>query len=585
MTSDYRPFDISSSEGSLSKFLNEFVFRQPAAAVTTSNNNNETNVDADVATMTIQKLESTGEGLNRITHTKEPTMAEQNKAGFFNLMTTFQQILDDTIGSTTTKTTKENSPSTSATASPTTTSSSSLLEIARELTANLHNSNTVDPRNSQTKTMNKNQEMEEFWALIKDCRDQWSNVALDSNVQQISPVAFMYFLGFEESRLTPSVRRRLHRFFPAVDIQDGDGMILYDLHDALYLATISYMTRVDDIRQALEGFKGSPWVMIYCEVTSRPREPAHYICLQKQQEVVEGGNKGGFRWPWQGDKILDVLLVVRGTKEIADVLSDALIETVPYGEGEDGRAHGGIYKSACYLVEKHTTFLETLLKESGRDKIRLSIIGHSLGAGAGAIATVEFNKKEWIEAKAIGFGCPPVLSQKLSESTKDFITTVICDSDVVPRMSGATISNVVNDVMSRSYKDMAMMDVHQVLDAIAANSPFPPPEDQRKFVVAQIEKKLDEDYGKYKVNRSSSAKVVLFPPGKCIHLYNDGPSYSASYVPCTFFDKIDVTRTMLNDHRTGGGYSRVLHEMMRSHLDDMNFQFPHSVEAANRLCG
>ena len=591
MTSDPRPFDISSSEGSLSKFLNDYVFRQPTAAVpttSTSSSNDDTKVDAakekEDATTTIQNLESTGEGLNRLTHAKEPTLSEQNKTGFFNLMTTFQRILDDATGSTK-KINKEDGPSASATGTTTTTAaSSSLLDIARDLTANLHNNqNTTHARNNQT--MNKNQEMEDFWTLIKDCRDQWSTVALDSNVQQISPVAFMYFVGFEESRLTPSVRRRCHRFCPSVDMEEDNGMILYDLHDALYLATISYMTKVDDIRQALEGFKGSPWVMIYCEVTSRPREPAHYICLQKEQEVVQGGSKGGFRWPWQGDKILDVLLVVRGTKEMADVLSDALIETVPYGDNKDGRAHGGIYKSACYLVEKHTTFLETLLKESGRDKIRLSILGHSLGAGAGAIAAIEFNKKTWIEAKAIGFGCPPILSQTLSESTKDYITTVVCDSDVVPRMSGATISNVVNNVMSRSYKDMAMLDVHQVLDAIAANAPFPPPEDQRNFVVAQIEKKLDDDYGKYKVNRSSSAKVVLFPPGKCIHLYNDGPSYSASYVPCTFFDKIDVTRTMLNDHRTSGGYSRVLHEMMRTHLDDMNFQFPHSVQAANTLCG
>jgi hypothetical protein len=504
------------------------------------------------------------EGLNRITHAKEPTLSEKNEVGFLNLIKTFQRILDTSKNNNNNGATKNDSSNANTTSS----STSSILDIAKTFNSTVHDT---------SRGIDRNQEIEDFWNLIRQCRDQWSTVlAQDSKVKDVSPVAFMYFVGFEESRKTPSYRRREHRFYPAFEAEG-----LPDLHAALYLATISYMHKVEDISDALNDFKGSPWVMVYCEVTSRPHEPGHYICIKKEQEKVEGG--GGFRWPWQEDKILDVLLVVRGTKEIADVLSDALIEKVPYGDG--GMAHGGIQKSGSYLVKKHTPFLETLLKESGRDKIRLSILGHSLGAGAGAIAAMEWNKKEWIEANAIGFGCPPVLSKDLSESTKDFITTVVCDSDVVPRMSGATISNVVNDVMSRSYKDLAVIDVHQVLDAIAAKAPFKPPEEQKHVVVKYIERALDDDFEKYRVVNRSLVEVVLFPPGKCIHLYDDGPSYSAAYVPCTFFDKIDVTRTMIKDHTTAGGYSRVFHEMMRNHLDDCCFTFPHSVEGVNKKCG
>lgn len=36
-------------------------------------------------------------------------------------------------------------------------------------------------------------------------------------------------------------------------------------------------------------------------------------------------------------------------------------------------------------------------------------------------------------------------------------------------------------------------------------------------------------------------KVVLFPPGRCIHMYRDGVGVSCVQVPCTFFNQLDVT--------------------------------------------
>lgn len=525
------PFDVLSerSGGDLSDFLKDNIYAKGGGG------DDDSSYDA--------------EAVNRVTHTKEPSLSDQNKQGIFKLMSGFQGLFE-TNGS-------------SSTADGGTSKATSILDIAKSFNDNVNNT---------LKESDSNQDMEMFWKLLKECKDQWSTVAADSKVKDLAPLAFLYFVGFEESRKTPSYRRREHRFYPSLEVET-----LYDLHDALYLATLSYMSKVEEIDAGLKEFKGSPWVMVYCEVTSRPSEPAHFICLKKEQEKIEGRP---FRFPWQKDEILDVLMVVRGTKEISDILSDALIETNPY---DDGLAHGGIHKSGHYLVEKHTPLLEKLLKESKRDKIRLSIIGHSLGAGAGAIAAIEFNKRDFIDAKAVGFGCPPVLSKALSESTKDYITTVVCDSDVVPRMSGATISNVIMDVMSRPYKDMAMMDVHQILEAIDANSPIKPSKEQKEFILEYIEKSLDEEFEKYKVD-FEPVEVVLFPPGTCIHLYRDGTGVSGSYVPCTFFKEIDVNRTMISDHATADGYSAVFHELMRRHLKQIRFTFPHDVEKATAMC-
>ncbi len=515
-------FDIQSSGNSLSDFLKRHVFGK--------GNDEESNYEA--------------EAVNRVTHTKEPTISDQNNNGIFSLMSAFQGVFDQSGQDEESK-------------------AKSILDIAKTFNDQVSNS---------LKETNSNQDMDMFWKLLKECKTQWSTVAEDSKVKDIAPLAFMYFIGFEESRKTPSYRRREHRFYPSLEVETLD-----DLHDALYLATISYMHKVEDITEALKDFNGSPWVMVYCDVASKPRQPAHYICLKKEQEKIEGK---GFRFPWQGEEVLDVLMVIRGTKEISDILSDALIETSPY---KGGLAHGGIQQSGNYLVKKHTPFLETLLKESKRDKIRLSIIGHSLGAGAGAIAAMEFNKLRYIEAKAVGFGCPPVLSKDLSESTKDYITTIVCDSDVVPRMSGATISNVIMDVMLRPYKAMAMLDVQQILEAIDSNSPIKPSKEQRALILNYIEKGLDEEFEKHKVEYDP-VEVVLFPPGKCIHLYRDGAGISGAYVPCTFFQEIDVSRTLIVDHGTADGYDRLFHELMRGHLNQIHFNFPHDVEKATRMC-
>ena len=72
-------------------------------------------------------------------------------------------------------------------------------------------------------------------------------------------------------------------------------------------------------------------------------------------------------------------------------------------------------------------------------------------AGAAAIAAIELNDDKRIEVEAIGFGCPALLSRELSEQTKDYITTVVADDDVVPRLSAATAINAMVDVTEYDY--------------------------------------------------------------------------------------------------------------------------------------
>lgn len=83
-------------------------------------------------------------------------------------------------------------------------------------------------------------------------------------------------------------------------------------------------------------------------------------------------------WETKPNIELQITLVVRGTKDLADAIADTMLKPVDF---LGGKAHGGILASGTALVEKYTPKLKELLKHSGRDKIRLYIVGHSLGAG------------------------------------------------------------------------------------------------------------------------------------------------------------------------------------------------------------
>jgi hypothetical protein len=199
------------------------------------------------------------------------------------------------------------------------------------------------------------------------------------------------------------------------------------------------------------------------------------------------------------------------------------------------------------------------LELSKKRKIEIILIGHSLGAGSAAIAAMELNSKPFgnarndiqVSAHAIGFGCPALLSKSLSLATKDYVTTVIADADFIPRMSGATLFNLLLDLRSFDYKKQAERDVEQALRELKGMLGFKISEDDIQNVMGYVRRGLEKvglsqeapSALEFNANENETKSVkrkepVLFPPGECIHFYRDGSGISGSYVPCDFFDEV-----------------------------------------------
>ena len=306
---------------------------------------------------------------------------------------------------------------------------------------------------------------------------------------------------------------------------------------------------------------------------SLPHLPAHFLLIHKKLSRLNKQTKGPFFFPWD-DKKTDseqtVALVVRGTKHLSDAIADALLEPVEY---RGGHVHGGILESGKNLSNKYLPKLEALLKHSGRDKIRLTLVGHSLGAAAASIAAMELKQyEEWMTVEALGFGCPSLLSPELSESTKDYITTVVADADVVPRMSGSSIANLLLDLIEYDWTENALEDIEFTIDkarnTLSFGNILPPRESILDWVKTGLDRDIKPKFDKKE--KRERLPSVLIPPGTCMHFFRDGVGYSGVITPCSFFSSVDLARTLVDDHLIMSGYHRALITIARDWEGDYN---------------
>ena len=132
--------------------------------------------------------------------------------------------------------------------------------------------------------------------------------------------------------------------------------------------------------------------------------------------------------------------------------------------------------------------------------------------------------------------------------------------------------------MANDWIATGFLDLDQILRVADTILPFPVGDNNKKeirdWVKAEYEKAIKPKIREISAERQ---EVVLFPPGKCIHVYRDGVGVSACEVPCDFFNEIDVTRTMVDDHLTVSGYDKLLTELMRAHQSNSHFRFRNDV--------
>lgn len=397
----------------------------------------------------------------------------------------------------------------------------------------------------------------------KRVKEQFSKYFDDIGLDSFNPVQLYYYMLHEESTKNSVWKRKQHRFLTSVPIEE-----IQQLGDGMYLSQLSYADTCEDVYEYAKTFRNDTWKVVDCTTKSKPFQPAGYLMVPRETDPDQD--------------FVEVVLVVRATKEFSDIISDALLEAAEYRQG---KTHQGMMESGRFLHDKYKEQLFEILETSGKSKLKLMIIGHSLGGGAAQLTATEFMDYEKIDAYAVGYGAPAVFTPEMSAALAINITSVITDADVVARMSGASVANAWLRVLGYNFTEDALQDVDElfpILEEMVA-----PYGDWTvktlRSLREMISAKIIKDAEKQLQVRASLKKPVmtqeLFPAGDCIHLYRDGSAWQGVYIPCTRFDEIEVVKKMVDDHMTASGYYNALLGYARELMDNENWNFPHDIRA------
>jgi hypothetical protein len=116
-----------------------------------------------------------------------------------------------------------------------------------------------------------------------------------------------------------------------------------------------------------------------------------------------------------------IVVSIRGTKSIADMITDLYIKEIPFLEPMSGiLAHRGIAQSAEALLPSVTKAVhEVKQRENGRyTDYRVVTTGHSLGAGTAALLSILLSTQSKIPVTSYAFAPPPIISHPVLPKPK-----------------------------------------------------------------------------------------------------------------------------------------------------------------------
>ncbi|KAL6638200.1 hypothetical protein ACP70R_025772 [Stipagrostis hirtigluma subsp. patula] len=156
------------------------------------------------------------------------------------------------------------------------------------------------------------------------------------------------------------------------------------------------------------------------------------------------------------------LLFIRGAISTKERLTAATSAEVPFhhiilSEGQIssvvlGYAHCGMLAAARWIAKLAIPHLHKKVQEFPDYQIK--VMGHSMGAGIGAILTYILRERhEFSSCTCLAFAPPACMTWELAESGKDFITSLVNRNDVVPALSKVATENLRSEVMVSSKLD------------------------------------------------------------------------------------------------------------------------------------
>mmetsp|Transcript_21526 Transcript_21526/g.31692 ORF Transcript_21526/g.31692 Transcript_21526/m.31692 type:complete len:482 (-) Transcript_21526:1614-3059(-) len=260
--------------------------------------------------------------------------------------------------------------------------------------------------------------------LMLDLVDQKIDDVMPDHLPNTKILASLLGTVHLYEEMETSIPHHREKFYREVSEGDVSKQDLCGLVQKMEYADWAYDDHRADLKDKLEKMS---FDLLRFDQSTEPGRVGHYIAINHVEKVV--------------------LIGLKGTSTISDVLTDIMGDGAdyylesPFDENYTSkqiRAHEGILTAALTMADETQKLIEKLFLPC---KYRVLITGHSLGAGTACllglllrsrISALRGDCKEYLEVFA--FAPPPVLNYDAALACP-FITSVVNNSDIVPRMS------------------------------------------------------------------------------------------------------------------------------------------------------
>ncbi|ONK79484.1 uncharacterized protein A4U43_C01F6830 [Asparagus officinalis] len=451
--------------------------------------------------------------------------------------------------------------------------------------------------------------------LVKDSDDDevsgwmWKKLELAWLSKALEPALQLYkwasTSGNSDPQVTPPSTRSLSEVFTKLQLSKSgiQDWSLSDLTVGLYLIYLSQASA-----GKVEDFKG---VQITSDVTVQKliyhielakgayKDNATALarhCMLRERNIVKFVKHSSVLRPgyYIGIDTRNKLVIfgIRGTHTVYDLITDVVSTSDQEMSFEGFSTHFGTAEAAqWYLRHEMGTIRKCLEKHKD---FQLRIVGHSLGGAAAALLAIMLRKKSKEElgfspdiVSAVGFGTPPCVSKVLAEKCASYVSTVVLQDDIIPRLSVASLGRLRNEILETDWMSVLQKeDWKGILDLVT---------NAKQFVssVQDVARRLS-DYTKFRKMSATSdisisnnpvslpkkpeseAKIVLnnleeatpeelFTPGAFYYLKRDIEEGSGSVRsresyslwkrnPGEHFQRILLSGNLISDHKCDSHY-------------------------------
>ncbi|MES1912992.1 MAG: hypothetical protein MHM6MM_005230 [Cercozoa sp. M6MM] len=237
-----------------------------------------------------------------------------------------------------------------------------------------------------------------------------------------------------------------------------------------------------------------------------------------------------------------VVLVIRGTSQFEDVVTDVTCEDIPFEgfglQGDTHLVHAGMAACAEWFDRNvKQDVLGALNQEKRRsgENWRVILTGHSLGAGAAALTAAKWYESEDFADHVVScaaFGTPALATKDVAVAMEPFVTTVVARNDVVPRLSRGSLHRAAH-TLSLLAPTAPRERARHVCKRLRENLDKPPSRDALtgvRFWRTQCAEIMTD----VRQRARNAAFTPNVPPGRLVHV---GPHPLAQHRTCA----IDVT--------------------------------------------